>query len=122
MPTLLDLCGIDFLPPGVEGRSLAPCLLRGEPPKKDEGYYINPQVNARGVMNHEHYYVLVRDWRDRETEILYDLREDPYQMRNIAAERPDLTRALRARLWAWLFHTKDPWTKYEEEAGHEGAI
>jgi N-sulfoglucosamine sulfohydrolase len=54
----------------------------------------------------------------RPREELYDLRDDPNELKNLAgdAEQAEVLRDLRARLKAWQEATKDPWlVKYSYE-------
>jgi hypothetical protein len=41
--------------------------------------------------------------------ILHDNVEDPYQLENIAAERPEVFKELREELERWLLKNNDPW-------------
>ncbi|NLA84386.1 MAG: sulfatase-like hydrolase/transferase [Clostridiales bacterium] len=112
MPTLLEMLGLsDQIPENVEGESKAKCIFTDYVPEIDEGYYINPQVDARGVQNRKYYFVAVRDKHDNETHILYDLEKDPYQMKNIAKEMPHVVKEMRQRLEDWLVRTKDLWVR-----------
>jgi N-sulfoglucosamine sulfohydrolase len=47
----------------------------------------------------------------RPAEELYDLKQDPGQVRNVAAARPELCRQLRARVQTWMQRTGDPRAK-----------
>ena len=40
---------------------------------------------------------------------LYDRTEDPYQLRDVAGERPEVVRRLRGELRGWLEATGDRW-------------
>ncbi|NMA94494.1 MAG: sulfatase-like hydrolase/transferase [Clostridiales bacterium] len=112
MPTLLDMVGLsDELPEDVEGESRAKSIYSDYVPELDEGYYINPQVDARGVQNKDYYFVVLRDKHDNETYILYDLKNDPYQMTNIAHSNPDIVKTMRNRLEDWLQRTNDLWVR-----------
>ncbi|MDL2232718.1 sulfatase-like hydrolase/transferase [Ruminococcaceae bacterium OttesenSCG-928-L11] len=110
MPTLLGLTGLEC-PTGVEGQNLAAGLTADWTPARDEGYYINPAVNARGVQDHRYYFVVVRDHHDEELTILYDREADPFQQENIAASHPEVVAAMRGRLEEWLLRTDDVWVR-----------
>lgn len=47
----------------------------------------------------------------RPAEELYDLQRDPGQVHNIAVERPEVCRRLRAKVTAWMKRTADPRAK-----------
>jgi arylsulfatase len=114
MPTLLELAG-GTVPPGLDGRSLAP-LLRGEgtlpaaPAFAMEHYYT--WSGGRRVASREHRadpvlsaVVSGNDWlvRGDGASELYDTAADPAQERNLAAEAPraaDLAALVGQRLRA----------------------
>lgn len=111
MPTLLELVGLsDKLPKGVEGVSTAKAIL-GEEEGPSEGYYINTQLNTRGIKTKDYTFVTVRNAHGDESYILYDTQEDKYQLHNIADEKPAVVRVLRERLEEWLEKTNDLWLK-----------
>ncbi len=86
-PTLLDLAGIE-IPPGINGRSLAP-LLRGKAiPWRDDFFYEHhfrggKLPDVEGIRTTEWKYVVYRDTNLAEEE-LYDLVHDPAEERNVA--------------------------------------
>jgi arylsulfatase A-like enzyme len=108
-PTFLELGGAPVAE-GLTGRSLAP-FYRGEaPPDWPDAFY--SQFN--GV---ELYYsqriVATRDWKyvynGFDLDELYDLREDPYELRNLS-ERPELApvkRELVRRMWRFAGREDD---------------
>ena len=111
MPTLLELVGIsDQLPEGVEGVSTAKAIL-GQVEGPEEGYYINPQIDARGIKNKQYTFVTLRNAHGDESYILHDNLKDPYQIKNIAEENIDVVKKLRQRLDEWLYKTNDLWIK-----------
>jgi N-acetylglucosamine-6-sulfatase len=110
-PTLLELAGVAA--PPMHGRSLAP-LLGGEKPAWRRSFlveYFSDKVFPR-VRNMGYQCVRTQRWKYiRYTELsgmdeLYDLAEDPYEMRNLAgapaargaleAARRELAELLRA--------------------------
>ena len=90
-PTLCELAG---LPPqeNIDARSFAP-ILRGEA----------AEHRTETVSAHRHFR-LIRTCRHKLIEHhygereLYDLAEDPDELRNVAAEEPDTVRALHVRM------------------------
>ena len=109
MPTLLELAGVE-IPTGVQGRSLVPTLERGvplgrqsilyeyyaEPPSASFAYH--PSILA---LRTERFKLVTYpgypSWEE-----LYDLREDPDELTNLAlleSAQPKLL-AMRARLIA----------------------
>jgi arylsulfatase A-like enzyme len=90
--TIAGLTGIE-VPPGVGGRD----LLAGAPPDRvilveNSGRYEEKYFGLRGAS--EKYLRREGDGREE----LYDLSADPGELRDLSAERPDRTRALREQL------------------------
>jgi arylsulfatase A-like enzyme len=114
-PTLLDLMGLaDRVPRGVEGVSHAGLFLGGEGPRPSSQLYLavpygQPAAGQRGVRT-DRYTLVVGVGPDGPTEpVLHDNREDPYQLRNVAAEQAALVRSLLGdELVPWLERTRDP--------------
>lgn len=112
LPTLLELAGLsDQIPSKTEGVSCAGWLCGDADPIRDEGYFVNPEANVRGVANQDWLFVVIRDMHDNEQHILYDSKNDPDQMHNVAKEHPEIVRAMRERLTWWLYHTNDLWVQ-----------
>jgi arylsulfatase A-like enzyme len=120
MPTLLELSGLP-IPKAVEGQSLIPLLgaVRDGKPAESFGWKPQPAVSekartekAAGPRPHEiESYAIVYDgWKlihnvhgiagMPEFE-LYDHRTDPLDLKDVAAQHPDLVQSLQARLADW---------------------
>ncbi len=69
-----------------------------------------PSFGRRGVRTNRHTLV-VNQMRGQEVEyLLYDRIADPYQLKNIARDEPELIDQLvRDELVPWLRRTNDPW-------------
>jgi arylsulfatase len=111
LPTLAGMCGIE--PPKTDGISLAP-LLRGDVRSlPDRMLVINysrmpvPGQEAEVVPSKEGAAVLWNRWRLLEDKSLYDLRTDPLQQHDVAAEHPDIVQKMRSHLQAWWDGVKD---------------
>jgi len=108
LPTLLDLVGVPLpATPPLDGRSLAP-LLRGEAVKWPERLLF--EVTGRGgkdgtsiakfpgtVRSDTHRWV-----HDNKQEMLFDLRSDPGEKNNIAAQQPEIAARLGKTYDAWF--------------------
>jgi arylsulfatase A-like enzyme len=103
MPTLLGLCGIP-VPEQVQGMDYA-ATFRGESTvERDAAFLFNvhsgagPGTDWRGIRTKEWTYAFhyAGDW------VMYDLKKDPYQLRNLVDEPEFAARkdALRAQLEA----------------------
>ena len=130
MPTLLGLCGIE-VPKAVQGRDYSGVLTGRAQPDNDAALITCPSPfgewtrarggrEYRGVRTRRHTYVRDLDgpW------LLYDNREDPYQMNNLAdkPEYADLQKRLDAMLEKKLAATGDkflPGPKYIAQWGYK---
>ena len=113
MPTLLDLCGAES-PAGMQGRSLMPFLNGAQQIAGDNEAYIETSSGQIGVRTPTHLYGLQLGpdrQPDDSAEWFYDLRDDPYEMNNLAATgaQSGLAAVLRARLLGW--HHRTSWMK-----------
>jgi len=131
MPTLLDLCGIG-VPGHVQGRSLRPLLERRRTSLDGNFAFIETPSFQIGIRTPRHLYgiTLRRPERVLSDSRLYytvgdrgkgkpaisddrfqffDLKEDPYEMNNLAGtdQQADTAAGLRQRLVEW--HRATPW-------------
>jgi arylsulfatase A-like enzyme len=116
MPSLLGLMGLaGRVPTEVQGRDYSEILLGRQVARPFSAPYMwikpeNLSSGARGVRTHDYTYVVQRA-DGRESQILYDNRNDPYQMLNVAAQRPEVVQRLQVELANWLERTEDPWVR-----------
>jgi len=126
-PTILDLIGAEILP-AIDGRSLLP-LLNGEEyiPRDrifaEQTFHVSPGV-SRAIRTNRFKYIrnylpnvdrpmrsdggVNRDeWPEEE---LYDLREDPNELTNVASAETyhGVLSTLRRELYDWMDNTNDP--------------
>jgi arylsulfatase A-like enzyme len=114
MPTLLELAGVP-IPEDVQGRSLAP-LLQGRQYTPRESIFLHMTSTAglpygtpwRAVRTRDSWYAVSGGHRS-DGWLLYDLKEDPYELRNLVAEPPKTTRRqeLQDELRAWQLQLGD---------------
>ena len=123
-PTLLELMGLkDKIPAGVQGVSLAQAVRDGTGTRPDSQLYLaisdgrdadgKPRLalGRRGLRTERYTFVLERKTGKPETVRLFDRQTDPNQMKNIAADQPELVQEFRAKLAAKLQAIGDPWQK-----------
>lgn len=120
MPTLLSLMGLENqIPEDVEGRNYAK-VFTGESNEKPEfALYLNigtgfeiPKSGMRGLRTDRYTFVMQRNKQGETINyLLYDNLNDPYQLKNISKENPELVRELEAKMWPELKRINDPWAK-----------
>jgi arylsulfatase A-like enzyme len=111
MPTLLGLCGLR-VPAWVQGQDCSAAAATGVGPL--------PEVQLLEMHNNPRWNLDYLDWRGLVTErykyafyetgheVLYNLEQDPYEMRNLALEQPELRAEMRSRLLDLLHATREP--------------
>jgi arylsulfatase A-like enzyme len=116
-PTLLDLMGFDReIGKDVDGKSYAGEFLgrKGARPKWQWYMWVpqgKPAWGRRGIRNQAFTFVVSKT-QGRPTEYyLHDNKNDPYQMKNMAGQRPDLVKQLMVELERTLRPYDDPWLK-----------
>lgn len=112
MPTLLGLMGLGGeIPASVEGCNRSRLLLTGEGPRPKSTFFIGgmrgADVGSRAVRTDRYTFVVNRTGAPGVT--LYDRQEDPWQLTDCAAAKPDVCRELTEEMDRWLKKTKDPW-------------
>ena len=110
LPTLCDLANLPS-PKRIHGRSLTPLLEGRKVPWRDYviGEYYSKQrwVNPIRMVRTTHWkYTRYRTWGEE----LYDLRNDPGELNNLAGSEPHaaIKRELRHILDEWMGKTADP--------------
>jgi arylsulfatase A len=109
-PTLLAIAGVKDAPGHMpDGESLVPLLRRAGGLKRRALFWHYPHYSNQGgspgaaVRSGDHK--LVELYEDRRVE-LYDVRRDPGEKNDLAAQMPEKTAELRSILHAWLKETK----------------
>ena len=101
-PTLAELAGLPA-PAGLDGRSFARVLDDPAAPARDHIIHVYPRGNrlGRAIRTARHRLVEWREFGADESSAeweLYDYQDDPLEKRNLAAERPEVVKELRALL------------------------
>jgi arylsulfatase A-like enzyme len=113
MPSLLGLMGLaDCIPYDVEGSDYSSIMLGRQGARPTSALYLNcsgQRGGNRGLRTHRYTFAINR-LRDEKNEVLlFDNKNDPYQLENIAESSPEVVRRLTGELNQWLRKTKDPW-------------
>ena len=96
--TILRAAGVDAKEARLEGLDLLP-LLSGATPAVERTLYWRLVINSR-----QQRAVRSGDWKvlvDGPQQMLFDLKRDPAERNDLAAERPDLVRRLKGQIEAW---------------------
>lgn len=98
-PTLLDLAGLETPAPAPDSRSLVP-LMEGDDGRSAVPFAVseNPRTGMLGVRHDGWKYVTVHRPGSPARERLFDLRDDPRELRNAAPRHPEMVPPLRRRL------------------------
>jgi arylsulfatase A-like enzyme len=114
-PTLLDLIGFaDTVPKAVQGVSHARLFLTGNGKRPGSQWYMwapydKPGWGRRGVRTHR-YTLMISKMPNKAVEtVLHDNINDPYQLKNITQEKPDVVKELILEMKSWLKKFNDPW-------------
>lgn len=119
MPTLLGLMGInEEIPSDLEGNDYSK-TFRGIPEEKPEfTLYINSSFSSalggmRGLRNDRYTFVIQRNNSGEITNtILFDNKNDPFQLNNIARYHPTLVSKFTSQIFEKLEKINDPWITY----------
>ena len=109
-PTLLEMAGLD-IPPQMEGKSLVPLLENPNPsrPFREEWFYEH-LYDAQGriepteaIVRRDFKYIKFVNHADPASEELYDLKNDPYELNNLAQspEHLPILDEMRSSLRKW---------------------
>jgi arylsulfatase A-like enzyme len=117
LPTFLDLCGIQPPAGDLDGRSLK-LLIHGV---QEESWLPTRVVHSQRVDHPEKWrkcsvmhQISRHEWRLVDGKELYDLRTDPGQTKDIAAEQPDVVRELRAFYEKWWAEVSQRFDEYSD--------
>ncbi len=118
MPTLIDLC--DLKKPEdlkYDGRSLVPLLNEEVKEWPERTLFIHNQRIEYPVKDKE-YQVLTEKWRlvKREKDELYNIKSDPEERNDVAAQNPDIVKDLYNRYEKWWEDISVDFDKYAEIA------
>lgn len=119
-PSLLSLMGFKKeIPSQVQTFDLSRRMLKGKgaQPEFQPYYWIDvPHQDSglRGLRTDRYTFVVEIKEGKIAGRMLFDRQSDPYQMHNMAGERPKLVKALEKKLKIWLAKTNDPLAKMEE--------
>ncbi|MEP4095010.1 sulfatase [Reichenbachiella sp.] len=116
-PTILTLMGFeDAIPKEVTGRNFAQYLITEKGNTPQSQLYIRvkdrrePDKGLRGVRTQRYTLAIDHGNYFFDGAVLHDNISDPYQMENIATEKPEIVDSLKIVLKDWLEKTNDPFS------------
>ncbi len=68
-------------------------------------------IHEEVTKNNRYTFVMNQEEGKDKIIMLYDRKDDPYQMKNIAAQNPGIVRELTEEMRLWLIKISDPWVK-----------
>ncbi len=106
-PTLCELAGLP-VPEGVEGRSLVPLLKDPRARFRDTLFFAYRDFQR--AVRTERWKLILYQVGGRRTTQLFDIRNDPWELNNLAADPSQVGRIanLTAMLRKWMAETEDP--------------
>ena len=111
-PTFLDYCGIDS-PVAMDGMSLLPLLKGGDWPK--DRTLIIQCPRSRTATKWKNASVKTERWRFTNGKHLYDIKADPRQKTDVAAQHPEVVNQLTAAyeaFWASMPNQSDTLSRH----------
>ncbi len=109
VPTVAEILGLPD-DPMWQGRSLF------SPERSGRMYLVQPYNDLQFGFREGDLKLIYNAWGG-ETEV-YDLKADPWEMKNLAASRPDFVRTGKERLAAWIRYQNDFFEKSFSDAGN----
>ncbi|NDV62063.1 arylsulfatase [Puniceicoccales bacterium CK1056] len=101
LPTLIELCGLKApMDYSFDGRSLAPLLFE-TPTPWPERTLITDSQRVKDPIKWRQSATMTKRWRLIDGKELYDIKLDPAQKNDIAAEHPKVVSCLRMEYDAW---------------------
>ena len=114
-PTIIELLGFKHdIPATVQGTSHAELFLTGRGKRPASQLYLKMSANKeawgkRGLRTKRYTMVVDKVEGQSPAYILFDNVKDPYQLTDVAADRPDIITELTPELEKWLQKNNDPW-------------
>lgn len=119
-PTMLSLMGMkDQIPSTVQSYDWSQHFLQEKihtPQETIQPYYYcvpsDPTSGKRGIRTSRYTYVVAFEKGKKTQTWLYDRKNDPDQLHNLASRKPSLCDSLNQKLLLWLEQTHDPFSSY----------
>lgn len=108
-PTILDACSLKT-PTAMAGLSLLPRAAGGEALKRDAVFgeiFVHTAIDIqKPALNLTHRWVRAGDWKlildeTNKSAELYDVKNDPHEERDLAAQQPERVKELTKRIERW---------------------
>ena len=101
LPTLVELCGLQFEPKQpLDGMSLAPLLKGNNGPWPDRTLLVHHQRLETPIKG-RNWSAMTDRWRLVDGKELYDIHADPGQRQNVSQAHPEVVQRLQAAYEGW---------------------
>lgn len=112
LPTLVDLCGLQFQPKNpLDGKSLVP-LLKGQVGEWPERTFFAHTQREEIPPKWKNSAVMTSKWRLVNGKELYDIKSDIGQTTNVAAQNPEVVTQLTAEYEKWWKSLEPAFNRY----------
>jgi arylsulfatase A-like enzyme len=102
MPTLASISGIESLPQQIDGEDVSDAWRGADRKRTKPLFWKTSSVGSSPAMRDGKWKLHVIGRRKNATVELYDLAADPSESQNVAAQHPEVVRAMQAKLDAWI--------------------
>jgi len=116
LPTLIECCGLDTPDEArFDGRSFLPLLLDPEARWPERTLFVHNQ-RVDFPEKYKDFQVLTERWRlvRRDREELYDIRADPGQRNDVAADHPDVVKSMHQQYEGWWADISEDFSRYDQ--------
>jgi arylsulfatase A-like enzyme len=113
-PTFLGLLGLQKeIPKEVDGTNYTKYMITGKGNKPASQWYmridnLKPGFGLRGVRTAQYTYIVNVKESGKKSVVMYDRKNDPYQMVNIAESNPGTAAGMNREMLKWLEKYNDP--------------
>jgi len=100
VPTIFDIAGVSNPEKtALNGKSLL-SLLKGDKSSLEREFVFSEILGAQTAIDGKYHYITSED-----KDLLFDMEQDPYEMRNIAEQHPEICKKMKKAIEEWLNNT-----------------
>ena len=114
LPTLATIAGVTTLPEGLDGEDMSEVWQGGTRERHRPLYWRTSSTGGAPSMRDGYWKFHLNRKRSQKGAELYDLRTDPSESHNVAADNPQVVRRLQKKIRAWAAELPDKYEKSGE--------